>query len=137
MKEKGERARVLRGGRKGVGRILIQTESVYTSRWLNTLNMTDTQHLVTKNCATGVLRSEFSSWIYSIENNWSEATNSFDSNSQQEQDQQILRFRRFYMNAIKDYRRSQYHRSTSLHNYVVKLFSATFLEHKKLYFGIK
>ena len=34
MREKGERARVLRGGRKGGGRILIQTESVYTSQFL-------------------------------------------------------------------------------------------------------
>ena len=35
------------------------------------------------------------------------------------------------------YRHSQYYRSTSLHKYVVNLFSATFLKHKKLYFEIK
>ena len=29
MREKGEKVCVLRGGRKGAGRILIQTESVY------------------------------------------------------------------------------------------------------------
>ena len=35
------------------------------------------------------------------------------------------------------YRRSQYYRSTSLHKYVVKFFSGSFLEHNKLCFGIK
>ena len=35
------------------------------------------------------------------------------------------------------YRRSQNYRSTSLHKYEVKLFSATFLEPKKWYFEIK
>ena len=38
---------------------------------------------------------------------------------------------------IDRYRRSQYYRSTSLHKYVLKLFSATFLEQKKLWFETK
>ena len=47
---------------KKVGRCRVRC----TSRWLNTQNMTGTQHLVTKGCATGVLRPELSSWTHSI-----------------------------------------------------------------------
>ena len=36
------------------------------SRWLNSLNMTGTQHLATKGCATAVLRPELSSGTFSI-----------------------------------------------------------------------
>ena len=42
----------------------------------------------------------------------------------------------FRQQAKSHYRRSQYCRSTSLHKYVVKLFSATFLMRKKIYFEI-
>ena len=37
-----------------------------TSQWLNAQNMTGTQHLATKGCATALLRPELSSWTYYI-----------------------------------------------------------------------